>query len=35
MKNAKKILVEKPEERANSGDLGISGRTILKWALGR
>jgi hypothetical protein len=34
MKNAYKILVEKPEEKDHSEDLGVDRKIILEWILG-
>jgi hypothetical protein len=33
MRNAYKILIGKPEEKADSKDLGVEGRIILEWIL--
>jgi hypothetical protein len=35
MRNAYKIIVGKPNVRGYSGDLGVEGRIILKWIVGK
>jgi hypothetical protein len=35
MKNTYKILVGKPEEKIPPGRLGVDGKMILKWVLGK
>jgi hypothetical protein len=35
MRNAYKILIGKPEEGDHSEDLGVDGRIILEWFLGK
>jgi hypothetical protein len=34
-KNASKIVVRKPERRDHTEKLGVGGRIILKWILGK
>jgi hypothetical protein len=35
MKNSYEVLVEKPEGRDYSEEIGINGKTILEWILGK
>jgi hypothetical protein len=35
MRNSCEILVGKPEEKRRFGDLGVDGKIILEWILGK
>jgi len=35
MKNAYKILIGKPEVKKHSEDLGVDGKVMLEWILGK